>query len=248
MDKRILLFIALTLGTGFPEISNGQTILNIQPIQVFSVTSQAANPSRTLYLDYLTAIWGQAGITINILPWHTFTDGGLFYQYDTDPFGASNAFGNPQNYGGLPLSSNTIIMWFVHTIADSSGGGYGFSKQGGNGVMISDAVFSANRYDTISHEIGHNLGLDHTAFGAGPADNLMSSSRTIPTSLSMVGSSSDVLLPAQQAQAFSVGTSLGLLTSVPEPSDFGAIMGFVAMGWVFIKRRLAEPKGSRIDS
>jgi hypothetical protein len=78
-----------------------------------------------------------------------------------------------------PLSSDpaTINLFFVNTLVPANGGQlYGFSWVGNNGVVISKntllgvpALFLPPRPDTLAHEIGHNLNLDHTAFGAGPA-------------------------------------------------------------------------------
>jgi hypothetical protein len=78
-----------------------------------------------------------------------------------------------------PLGSdpNTINMFFVNTLVPANGGQlYGISWVGNNGVAISmntllgvPAIPLPARPDTLAHEIGHDLNLGHTAFGAGPA-------------------------------------------------------------------------------
>jgi hypothetical protein len=88
-----------------------------------------------------------------------------------------------------PLSSDpaTINLFFVNTLVPSNGGQlYGFSWIGNNGVAISKNTLLGvplcgncpPRPDTLAHEIGHNLNLDHNAFGAGSAPNLMTAGGT----------------------------------------------------------------------
>ena len=79
----------------------------------------------------------------------------------------------------VPLASptaNAINMFFVNSISGAAGTSigklFGFAWLNGNGVAISSEVFSfssftPSRFDTLAHEIGHNLILDHTTFGAG---------------------------------------------------------------------------------
>jgi Metallo-peptidase family M12B Reprolysin-like len=72
-----------------------------------------------------------------------------------------------------PLSPNptTINMFFVNTIIPATSGIIinGFSWDSNNGSAISENIFSAPaRPDTVAHELGHMLGLEHTTLGAGP--------------------------------------------------------------------------------
>jgi hypothetical protein len=69
-------------------------------------------------------------------------------------------------------------MFFVSTLTPNVPGLlYGFSWINNNGVSIGLNTFSPpfglpGRPDTIAHEIGHNLDLDHTTFGAGPVNGI----------------------------------------------------------------------------
>lgn len=71
--------------------------------------------------------------------------------------------------------ASTINMFFVSKLNPPASGGtlYGISWIGNNGVAIAGDTFFAPtplqaRPDTISHELLHDLGLDHTTYGAGP--------------------------------------------------------------------------------
>jgi hypothetical protein len=76
----------------------------------------------------------------------------------------------------IPFQSskaNAINMFFVDKLTMSTGGQlFGFAWLNGDGVVISSNVFSfsslaPSRFDTLAHELGHNLNLDHATFGAG---------------------------------------------------------------------------------
>jgi hypothetical protein len=74
----------------------------------------------------------------------------------------------------VPVSTNppTINLFFVNTIVPATPGLIikGFSWDNGNGSAIaSSQIFSLpSSPDTIAHELGHVLGLEHTTFQAGP--------------------------------------------------------------------------------
>ena len=95
----------------------------------------------------------------------------------------------------LPLqgrSSNqkTLNTFFVNDIYDAPGADglsaitFGRANVNGNGLAIDAvSVLQRDRKDTFAHEVGHNLGLNHTTFGAGLPDNLITAgtTRNIPT-------------------------------------------------------------------
>jgi len=77
----------------------------------------------------------------------------------------------------LGVPSNIVNMFFVSTLNPPTPGTlYGFSWICNNGVAIAQNTFGFPRSrtsppprpDTIVHELGHNLCLDHPIFGAGP--------------------------------------------------------------------------------
>jgi hypothetical protein len=95
----------------------------------------------------------------------------------------------------LPCStnSNAIDVFFVNTY---SGTGatvpqYGLSWINGDGVSVGKLIFSTTspRFDTLAHEIGHALALNHLNFGANtdtvnsPVGNMMLLGSTRATSL-----------------------------------------------------------------
>lgn len=135
------------------------------------------------------AVWAQAGIAVSFLPTRRFNDSD-FLITDVNPGNAATDEGRRLlRTPGQQQSANptTINMYFVPQLRDASNGyanlnGFGFIN--GNGIIIGGAP----RLDTIAHELGHNLGLDHGTLGAGAANNLM----TDGAARSMLGSIADV--------------------------------------------------------
>jgi hypothetical protein len=90
---------------------------------------------------------------------------------------------------GTPTTKiSTFFLTTLNPPAQQAGGAlYGFSWICNNGVSIAQNTFGfpksrsslPPRPDTIAHELGHNLCLDHTTFGAGPY-NPQSSSNPFP--------------------------------------------------------------------
>lgn len=178
--------------------------LVIQPIQVCKDDgTDCANAGKKLFEAEGDKIWSQAGIDLHFLPWMTLEETD-YLTFDFDDFGAATA--------GFALPANTIRLVFVTSISDCGGvgGAFGCGYLDANGVAIADSVFAFNggigRLDTIAHELGHNLGLDHDDFGAGGALNLMTSgaTRTVPSAIGEItpdGIKTDQLTDAQIAEA-----------------------------------------------
>jgi hypothetical protein len=85
----------------------------------------------------------------------------------------------------------TINMFFVNALrppTNQPGNLYGLGWINNNGIAVSSNTLlggTAARPDTLAHEIGHNLDLDHNTFGAGPA---------VPQNLETAGGSMGVNL------------------------------------------------------
>jgi hypothetical protein len=145
----------------------------------------------------LTVISQQPSISMNTVPNPTNPPGGA------TPCAVANGVFQPPCVP-VSTSATTINQFYGQFIDPSLGQTHltilGFSWDNGNGSFISSGASA----DTVAHELGHVLGLEHTTLGAGPltcpmpypnslcSQNLMTAGsgvRNVPSSLNNCGSS-----------------------------------------------------------
>jgi hypothetical protein len=154
--------------------------INIQPIRVCDDNGENCASVET-FGEYFSKIYAQRGDTINFLPLRSLNR--TQYLVLETSAEADELIGSTT---GTQRSDLGYDMWFVSSIA---GGGAGRGVLGGDGMVISDDIISLNRVDTPAHELGHNLGFNHTTDSAvDVARYLMAEGgiREIPRSLSDV--------------------------------------------------------------
>jgi hypothetical protein len=250
MSKGRRPLLSLLTGTAIsllaaPRLSHALPIdeaLTIQPIIVCDPSGACATPDLTTMQTVLDLVWAQAGIAPVLLEPETMVpvnDGGSGATQVGLTTGADNTIpvdgfrsltrtkGNGQslNPNTINLYLNNTLSPFVNASPQSGTVVRGTSFINGNGITISsNAVL-----DTVAHELGHVLGLDHANPDNNPIDpnNLMTAppqgTRNIPTNISQIGvpGGTDQLSQVQINRArqplFTVG--LGRVTSTPFSGD-----------------------------
>ena len=185
------------------------------------------------------AIWNQIGLDITFLPAVQDPNAGSFLNLSVDAGSnplTSTPFQTLSDQSGIskglpptpspPLSQNpsTINMFFVNKLVPTTPGTlYGFSWINNNGVAIAanSLLGAGSRPDTVAHELGHNLGLNHTTFGAGAPNNLMTAgdTRTLSTISNVLSNlKSGAADQLNSLQAAEVLDPSGFLNPIPEVS------------------------------
>jgi hypothetical protein len=128
---------------------------------------------------------------------------------------------NPTNPAGVPVASQATVvnMFFVSSLVPppgTSGTLYGFSWLNNNGIAVGSSTFFppfplTPRFDTLAHELGHNLALDHTdVYNPGaPSNDLLTAgvTRTEPknTSTAIADANATPTSPAEQVNVAQSG-------------------------------------------
>lgn len=239
MNKiRQFLAICIFAFTLLPFQSHALPLLavDLQPIQVCNDGgSDCANFAMELFEDIGDKIWAQADIDLNFLDWLTVDDSSIL---------------NSANHGAYTANAdpNVVNFWFIEDLADCGGVGTTgtlFGCGGGNRISVTDLVFTFNggigRLDTISHEIGHILGLGHNNFGAGGGNNVMTSggSRTVPSSIADINPDGLGLSQLTQAQIDEARSSSILYAVIPEPGSLSLLL-LGLLGTMLVRRKAAS--------
>ena len=226
-------------GSAFAQVIIDRRVTS-QPIRVANDDgSDLSNPGMVFNESAVDLIWSQAGIDVEFLP-ATQYNSSLYNDVVSGPTTANNYYVKLIALSGQQHADPLVVnLYFVDTI--NSGGAYGWALIGQNGMVVSDQ--GVNRLDTISHELGHNLGLDHGDLGAGGALNLMTGSVSPPSSLDDIypNGQDKSQLTSQQISAarfsnFAAEIDPFTYTVVPEPASTAAAVGAGLLCFAWYRR------------
>jgi hypothetical protein len=193
----LLLSAALSAALALPI----DRYLTIQPIAVCSdAGTDCADADGMIERSRAVtqAVYDQAGTSIVYLPTRFYNETD-YLTITLNPTGLTDEARQLLRTPGHLQSENptTLNMYFVDRLQDQAGqaNALGFGFINGNGIIVGEAAL----IDTIAHEIGHNLGLDHNTLGAGGAANIMTGvGRRSPTSLADISGGLSDQFTAQQ--------------------------------------------------
>ena len=147
-------FVAL-----LPSTSSAIQITKQLTVNVYQINGASLGPVGNSYFETeVDLIWAQAGIDVN------FIFGGAITNAAWDDV-SGNEFNTVTASQGHFQSSTVLDMFLTHTVEGRTAYGVGWLGVGGIVIGMDDVMgFNSplGRIDTIAHEIGHNLGLDHS--------------------------------------------------------------------------------------
>lgn len=198
----------------------------IQPIQLAKDDGSDAIGYST-FAAQTSKIWNQANAIIEFLSPRVLNSTEFYNVDDVAEFSDLTLNAGHQQHAD-PLVLN---MYFVNDLLPGGGGTtYGLAWLNANGLAINHQVLVDNRMDTVAHEIGHNLGLDHYG-GADLGKHLMTagSDRIVPTTIDDIfpdGADLDQL----SAGEIDIARRSPFMQPVPEPASLLAVgAGLVAV-------------------
>ncbi len=164
-----------------------QTV-NLNIIDVCDTTGTLCAPAGNIqtFEAYATAIYSQAGIAfapsvVHKLNLPNYADCGITTASTVCTDGLLSSSRDLVNTTGHGQSTtpNTLNIYLVNNLVTAGGASYGWGLIGGNGLVVATGTNPTTHLtaaiDTLAHELGHNLGLDHVD----QSDNLMKTSARI---------------------------------------------------------------------
>lgn len=239
--------------------------LVIRPIQICNSTGSCANDQQQLFEPVDDAVWAQAGIEIQYLQFSSVVDQRSFDLTHEELFGS---FAQPENWfetaPGNVDNTHVVDLWFARSlpagilgIADADADPTGmFIDVVRNNILVSQSVVEFSGNDTIAHEIGHVLGLNHcgyrpSLFGSSyipcpGASVLTDDSKNLMTPFVTFNVSPNNVAPhglglaeltAEQIRMARLSPFLIDVTTVPLPAPWSMLLLGACMAWVRSRSR-----------
>ncbi len=206
----VLGFFSLNASLSFAQIDRWFTV---QPIQIHD--DFGLNPApMPMFQAETEKIFAQAGVAPIWLPTVQVNDSSMLVVSSVSDV---NVPGNGQHADPL-----TINMWFVEDLdIGPEWILFGEAYINGNGIVINGTdtgTWEGGRRDTIAHELGHNMDLEHGTLGAGGGENVMTAGtiRDVPSDISHITPDGDNLSQLTASQITNLRSSpfLGTVAEV----------------------------------